>query len=34
MIDAECKVEEDPFGQERTLWDRLKVLGVASAALR
>ena len=34
MIDAECKVEEDPFGQERTLWDRLKVLEVASAALR
>lgn len=23
MIDAQCKVEEDPFGQERTLWDSL-----------
>ena len=23
MIDAQCKVEEDPFGQERALWDGL-----------
>jgi len=23
MIDAQCKVEEDPFGQERALWDSL-----------
>jgi para-nitrobenzyl esterase len=25
MIDAECRIEEDPFGQERALWDRLKL---------
>jgi para-nitrobenzyl esterase len=24
MIDAECKVEKDPFSQERILWSRLK----------
>jgi para-nitrobenzyl esterase len=23
MIDAQCKIEEDPFGQERVLWDSL-----------
>lgn len=23
MIDAQCKVEEDPFGRERALWDNL-----------
>jgi para-nitrobenzyl esterase len=23
MIDAQCKVEEDPFGQERAMWDSL-----------
>jgi hypothetical protein len=23
MIDAQCKIEEDPFGQERALWDSL-----------
>jgi len=23
MIDAQCKVEDDPFGQERTMWDSL-----------
>ncbi|HTF24469.1 MAG TPA: carboxylesterase/lipase family protein [Candidatus Limnocylindria bacterium] len=23
MIDAQCKVEEDPFGQERAFWDSL-----------
>ncbi len=23
MIDAQCKVENDPFGQERALWDSL-----------
>ena len=23
MIDAQCKVEDDPFGQERVLWDSL-----------
>jgi para-nitrobenzyl esterase len=25
MIDAECRIEEDPFGQERALWDSLKL---------
>ena len=25
MIDAQCKVEDDPCGQERTLWDSLSI---------
>jgi para-nitrobenzyl esterase len=24
MIDAQCKVEDDPFGPERVMWDDLK----------
>jgi hypothetical protein len=24
MIDTQCKVEENPFGQELALWDSLK----------
>ena len=23
MIDAQCKVEDNPFGQERAMWDSL-----------
>jgi hypothetical protein len=23
MIDAKCKIEDDPFGQERAMWDAL-----------
>jgi para-nitrobenzyl esterase len=25
MIDSVCNVEEDPFGQERALWDSLSL---------
>jgi para-nitrobenzyl esterase len=25
MIDAECKVEDDPFGQERAMWDSVSL---------
>ncbi len=25
MIDAECKLQQDPFGEERAMWDNLKL---------